>query len=199
MSLLDITMDGCSSTNYDGNNPVFTELVPVPLTLSPPDISSDMVSSHEQNACNNLEYPIVEGGHPECYSHSQSLTSRHGVSGMHDSSVCYDADADEETDSQVMVIPTGELPCNKWSVSDLEAFRDEPRLEFIEKVLELTNSDITDLETLKIRLFKIAKKRADFPCKEGYLKRRLDTWNKGGKPLEKKLAKDCIIMYRATA
>ena len=125
---------------------------------------------------------------------NSNLTRPYSMTGLYDSSICYEPD--EQLCSQENVF--SENSGSKWKIADLEAFRDAPRAIFVEKVLELTRSDITDLETMKILLFKSAKARDDFPCKEGYLKRRLETRNRAGIPLEKKLAKDCFVMYRAS-
>lgn len=94
-------------------------------------------------------------------------------------------------------------PDNSQS-SDLTSYLDElfkskdmPRELLVDQILQLTHNNATDLEHLRIALFKIATRKDDFPMKEGNLRRRLDARKVGAPSVQQKLAKDCFILLRA--
>lgn len=73
-----------------------------------------------------------------------------------------------------------------------------PRDQFIQKLSELCNNDISTLEQTRLQYFKVAKLRSDFPYQNSVLKKRANPKSKNGESLTHKLSKDCFALRLAS-
>ncbi|XP_069137902.1 putative leucine-rich repeat-containing protein DDB_G0290503 [Argopecten irradians] len=85
-------------------------------------------------------------------------------------------------------------------IAELENIKNQPRSIVIDHIRKMTRDNIPDLEMIRTDLYQKAVLRDDFPVKDGYLRRRIETRKLGQvvpASLQKKLSKDCFTLLLA--
>lgn len=87
-----------------------------------------------------------------------------------------------------------------YYITEIENVKNQPRTIIIDHIRKLTGDNVTDLEMIRNELYQKAVLRDDFPVKDGYLRRRIETRKYGQivpASLQKKLSKDCFTLLLA--